>query len=357
MLVIVPVIVIILLPSSCSHQLLMLSSYPRSLAMQNWCRCFSPLATSSAQRFLSSKIYLAPFKRSPKLYTITHPRCLLTARLTRASALALSVLTIPHLLRWRRSHSDDWLISDCQLFLAYPWFYHHHTEKPRLRLCICLMLESLPLLFSLQPNIIRLRFKFGSNQAKFRGFTYMSKPHMSKILFFKNSLLSDDAENFLILRLRYRRWMVSKSGWSGWRSNWRNQGRSTDRTRLLLLLTLLLQRTRGETEENNSILFFVWTYSFLDFSSFFERKTKEETKHARYARAPSHQVLFMMIESHVIHLSKKIELFLQKTQRWSRMRRRCTSPSVDCHLNQIFSQIFKQIRQWFLLSTLSRHFL
>ena len=184
MLVIVPVIVIILLPSSCSHQLLMLSSYPRSLAMQNWCRCFSPLATSSAQRFLSSKIYLAPFKRSPKLYTITHPRCLLTARLTRASALALSVLTIPHLLRWRRSHSDDWLISDCQLFLAYPWFYHHHTEKPRLRLCICLMLESLPLLFSLQPNIIRLRFKFGSNQAKFRGFTYMSKPHMSKILFF-----------------------------------------------------------------------------------------------------------------------------------------------------------------------------
>ena len=164
----------------------MLSSYPRSLAMQNWCRCFSPLATSSAQRFLSSKIYLAPFKRSPKLYTITHPRCLLTARLTRASALALSVLTIPHLLRWRRSHSDDWLISDCQLFLAYPWFYHHHTEKPRLRLCICLMLESLPLLFSLQPNMIRLRFKFGSNQAKFRGFTYMSKPHMSKILFFWN---------------------------------------------------------------------------------------------------------------------------------------------------------------------------
>ena len=183
MLVVVPVIVIILLPSSCSHQLLTLSSYPRSLAMQNWCRCFSPLATSSAQRFLSSKIYLAPFKRSPKLYTITHPRCLLTARLTRASALALSVLTIPHLLRWAKMPLW-WLISDCQLFLAYPWFYHHHTEKPRLRLCICLMLESLPLLFSLQPNIIRLRFKFGSNQAKFRGFTYMSKPHMSKILFF-----------------------------------------------------------------------------------------------------------------------------------------------------------------------------
>ena len=137
--------------------------------------------------------------------------------------------------------------------------------------------------------------------------------------------------------------MVSKSGWSGWRSNWRNQGRSTDRTRLLLLLTLLLQRTRGETEENNSILFlFEPTYSFLDFSSFFERKTNEETKYARYARAPSHQVLFMMIESHVIHLSKKIELFLQKTQRWSRMRRRCTSPCVGCHLNQIFSQIFKQ---------------
>ena len=171
MLVIVPVIVIILLPSSCSHQLLMLSSYPRSLAMQNWCRCFSPLATSSAQRFLSSKIYLASFKRSPNLNTITHSRFLLTARLTRASALALSVLTIPHLLRWAKM-PFWWLISDCQLFLAYP------------ELCICLLIKSLPFLLFLQPNMIRLRFKFESNQAKFRGFTYMSKPHMSKILFF-----------------------------------------------------------------------------------------------------------------------------------------------------------------------------
>ena len=199
-------------------QLLMLSSYPRSLAMQNWCRCFSPLATSSAQRFLSSKIFLAPFKRSPKLYTITHPRCLLTARLTRASALALSVLTIPHLHRWAKMPSW-WLISDYQLFLAHPRFYHHHTEKPGLRLCICLLLESLPLHLSPQPNMIRLKIKFVSNQAKFRGFTYMSKPNMWKFLFFKNSLLSDNAENFPIPRLRYRRWMVSKSGWSGWRSN------------------------------------------------------------------------------------------------------------------------------------------
>ena len=155
------------------------------------------------------------------------------------------------------------LISDCQLFLAYPWFYHHHKEKPRLKFCICLLLESLPLLFSLQPNMIRLKFK-GSNQAKSRGFTYMSKPRMSNILIF-NSLLSDNAENFLLLRLRYRRWMVSKSGWSGLRSNWRNQGRSTDRTRLLLLLTLLLQRTRGETEENNSILFLLEPFLFWIF--------------------------------------------------------------------------------------------
>ena len=112
-----------------------------------------------------------------------------------------------------------------------------------------------------------------------------------------------------------------------------------------------------EKQKKTTVFFFVWTYSFLDFSSFFERKTKEETKYARYARGPSHQVLFMLIESHVIHLSKKIELFLQKTRRWSRMRRRCTISCVDCHLNQIFSQIFKQIRQWFDLSTLFRHFL
>ena len=102
-----------------------------------------------------------------------------------------------------------------------------------------------------------------------------------------------------------------------------------------------------EKQKKTTVFFFCLNQPilFLDFSSFFERKTNEETKYARYARAPSHQVLFMLIESHVIHLSKKIELFLQKTQRWSRMRRRCTSPSVDCHLNQIFSQIFKQIRQ------------
>ena len=223
---------------------------------------FLPFGNVISSKVLSSKIHLAAFKRSPKLYTITHPRCLLTARLTRASALALSVLTIPHLLRWAKMPLW-WLTSDCQLFLAYPWFYHHHKEKPRLKFCICLLLESLPLLFSLQPNMIRLKFK-GSNQAKSRGFTYMSKPRMSNILIF-NSLLSDNAENFLLLRLRYRRWMVSKSGWSGWRSNWRNQGRSTDRTRLLLLLTLLLQRTRGETEENNSILFLFEPFLFWIF--------------------------------------------------------------------------------------------
>ena len=183
---------------------------------------------------------------------------------------------------------------------------------------------------------------------------------MSKILllfFFKDYLQSDNAENILILRLRYRRWMVSKSGWSGWRSNWRNQGRSTDRTRLLLLLTLLLQRTRGETEENNSILFLFEPFLFWIFPLSLRGKPKKKLNMLDMPEAPSHQVLFMPIESHVIHLSKKIELFLQKTRRWSRMRRRCTISCVDCHLNQIFSQIFKQIRQWFDLSTLFRHFL
>ena len=146
---------------------------------------------------------------------------------------------------------DQWLsvVSCLSLILSSP---HRETQTEALYLLIAWISA---FAFLPSPNMIRLKFKFGSNQAKFRGFTYMRKPNMSNILFFKSSLLSDNAENFLILRLRYRRWMVSKSGWSGWRSNWRNQGRSTDRTRLLLLLTLLLQRTRGETEENNSILF------------------------------------------------------------------------------------------------------
>ena len=41
-----------------------------------------------------------------------------------------------------------------------------------------------------------------------------------------------------------------------------------------------------EKQKKTTVFFFVWTYSFLDFSSFFERKTKEETKYARYARGP-----------------------------------------------------------------------
>ena len=84
-----------------------------------------------------------------------------------------------------------------------------------------------------------------------------------------------------------------------------------------------------EKQKKTTVFFFCLNLFFFGFFLFlWEEYQICKTKYARYARGPSQQVLFMLIESHVIHLSKKIELFLQKTQRWSRMRRRCTSPCV-----------------------------